>query len=87
LAIGFAFLAALLMLSQLVVRLLGDSAFGRLLSERLLIVGWVAMWRPIEIFLYDWWPVVGEQRVYEQLSRIGVQTLYRDASERGLRVH
>ncbi len=22
-----------------------------------MIIGWVAMWRPIEIFLYDWWPI------------------------------
>jgi hypothetical protein len=27
-----------------------------ILSEGLLILGWVAMWKPVEIFLYDWWP-------------------------------
>ncbi|MGA7532679.1 MAG: hypothetical protein WCB50_13625 [Pseudolabrys sp.] len=24
------------------------------MQESLIIVGWVAIWRPIEIFLYDW---------------------------------
>jgi hypothetical protein len=31
------------------------------------------MWRPLEIFLYDWWPIVGERRLHERLSRIEVR--------------
>ena len=23
----------------------------------MLIIGWVAMWRPLEIFLYEWVPI------------------------------
>ena len=30
----------------------------QVVEESLLIFGWVANWRPIEIFLYEWWPVV-----------------------------
>ena len=40
-----------------------------ILQEGLLISGWVAMWRPIQIFLYDWWPVRNLQRLYDKLSR------------------
>jgi hypothetical protein len=29
---------------------------ARFAQESVLILGWVANWRPIEIFLYDWWP-------------------------------
>ena len=36
-------------------------------------MGWVAMWRPLEIFLYDWWPVRRLQVAYERLARM--QTL------------
>ncbi len=36
---------------------LGQSAWLRVLSESLIIGGWVAMWRPLQIFLYDWWPI------------------------------
>ena len=28
-----------------------------------MIGGWVALWRPMEIFLYDWWPIRGEVRL------------------------
>ncbi|MES1168436.1 MAG: hypothetical protein ABUL61_04630, partial [Oleiharenicola lentus] len=36
------------------------------------IVGWVAMWRPLEIFLYDWWPIRSDQRLLERLARMKV---------------
>ena len=73
LAIGTVFLAAFFMLSHLVSRIMGESTFATLLREGSLIAGWVAMWRPLEIFLYDWWPIVGERRLYERLSRMTVQ--------------
>jgi hypothetical protein len=49
--------------------------FGGLLKEGLLIIGWVANWRPVEIFLYDWWPLRREARLYGVLSRIPVRLL------------
>ena len=76
LAIGVAFLAMLFLISRLVGRLLGDGAFASVMREGLLIVGWVAMWRPVEIFLYDWWPILGNQRLYGHLSRINVRIVY-----------
>jgi hypothetical protein len=51
------------------------------LDERLLIVGWVAMWRPLEIFLCDWWPIAGERRLHDRLSRISVRVVYRDSEK------
>ena len=29
----------------------------------------------IEIFLYDWWPIVGERRLYDRLSRLEVRVV------------
>lgn len=37
------------------------------------IAGWVAMWRPLEIFLYDWWPIRSDQRLMERLARMKVR--------------
>jgi hypothetical protein len=42
-------------------------------KESLTIVGWVGMWRPIEIFLYEWWPILRRQRIYESLSHAHVR--------------
>ena len=45
-------------------------------SEGLLIVGWVAIWRPIEALLYDWWPLARDRHARERLlqAKISVRT-------------
>ena len=75
LGIGLAFLFAIFLLERLTGRAQHPEALGTLFRESLLIVGWVAMWRPLEIFLYDWWPIVGERRLYDRLSRITVRVV------------
>ena len=80
LAIGLTFLIVVFALGQLVVRWLGETAWTTLLRESLLIGGWVAMWRPLEIFLYDWWPIGRERRLAERLSRTNVEILPNAAS-------
>jgi hypothetical protein len=40
-----------------------------------LISGWVAMWRPIQIFLYAWWPVRNLGRLYDKLSHLKIDLL------------
>ena len=73
LGIGMAFLGAAFAIAEVARRLVGESGWSRLFEQGLLIVGWVAMWRPLEIFLYDWWPITGERRIHQRLSRIQVK--------------
>lgn len=67
LAVGLVFLAACLSLRTT----LGASR-SDVLAEGLLIIGWVGLWRPVEIFLYDWWPIWQRQRRFEALTQAGV---------------
>ena len=69
--IGLLAVAGFTGLSQLVAQRM-TSGFGEILREGLAIAGWVAMWRPIEIFLYEWWPIRREQRLYARLSTLPV---------------
>lgn len=71
LAIGLLFLAACLSARQLVATL-GHETFYEILQEGLLISGWVAMWRPLQIFLYDWWPIRNMRSLYHKLSHIKI---------------
>ena len=71
LIIGLAFLAACMLTSQLLRRRAGTLPI--VLREGLIIAGWVAMWRPMEIFLYEWWPLRRKGRLYEKLSRMRVE--------------
>ena len=57
LAIGVVVLVACLVTSQLVAVFVPSDVVARVLEESLIIVGWVANWRPIEIWLYDWLPI------------------------------
>jgi hypothetical protein len=34
------------------------------------------MWRPIEIFLYDWWPILGDKKRCARLSRMPVRLIH-----------
>jgi hypothetical protein len=74
LLIGLVFLAACTLLSEAVSRAAWPS-LASLLEQGLLIIGWVANWRPLEIFLYDWWPLSHQARLYGILSRIPVRVL------------
>ena len=69
LCIGLAFLAACLWLRR---TLLAAGTY-ELLAEGLLIIGWVALWRPVEMFLYDWWPLLRRLRRLAAISRIPVE--------------
>ena len=71
LIIGLAFLAACMIASQLLRRQPGTLSI--VLREGLIIAGWVAMWRPMEIFLYEWWPLLRKGRLYQKLSRLRVE--------------
>lgn len=71
LGIGLAFLFVCVGLRQVA---LGTSAgaASEIVAEGLLIVGWVAMWRPLEIFLYEWWPIRRRCRILAKLAEIPV---------------
>jgi hypothetical protein len=49
---------------------------GGIVREGLLIGGWVAMWRPLEVFLYDWWPIRAQARLYDRLAAMPVRVQY-----------
>jgi hypothetical protein len=73
LLIGFAVLAFALLATQAISGRLEPSPVVRFLEESLIIVGWVANWRPIEVFLYDWWPLVRRRNLYRRLAAANVE--------------
>jgi hypothetical protein len=72
LLIGLAFLATATVTGEAVASLIRTPRYVSLIQDSLIIGGWVALWRPLEIFLYDWWPIRDEARLYERLSQIDV---------------
>lgn len=82
LLIGVAFLGTAIAVGDALASVFEHSDFGELLREGLLVGGSVALWRPLEIFLYDWWPVRDEARLYARLADMPVRVVDAPSGER-----
>ena len=72
LMVGVGFLA-LCTLGARAIGTLAAGPYGDIASEGLVIAGWVAMWRPIQIFLYEWWPILRRRKTYLGLAHTQVR--------------
>jgi hypothetical protein len=73
LAVGLSVLSICLLAGHLVTTYLIAGPLGRFIQEGLLIFGWVANWRPAEIFLYDWVPLARRRDLYRRLAAARVE--------------
>lgn len=83
LLIGVVFLAAMVGAGSFIENALPGRPLGAIVRESLLIGGWVAMWRPLEIFLYDWWPIRAEMMLFDRLSAMPVRVAHTQRGEAG----
>jgi hypothetical protein len=75
LVIGLAFLALAITAGELLAGLVDKESYASIVKESFVIGGWVALWRPIEIFLFDWWPLLADARLCDRLSRMHVEVV------------
>ena len=68
LVIGVSVLIVCVVAAQFADRVITLMPLGRIVQESLVILGWVANWRPLELFLYEWWPLVRRRNLYQRLS-------------------
>ncbi len=80
LAVGLTVLVVFLTLAEFTMSL-PAGALRDILREGLVITGWVAMWRPLEVLLYDWWPLIDERRQVRRILDAPVSIRYDGASE------
>jgi hypothetical protein len=73
LLIGMTVLAVCVLGSRAATVVLGGGNISRFMEESLIILGWVANWKPIEIFLYDWWPLARRRDLYRRLAAAPVE--------------
>lgn len=71
--IGLLFLGGCLLGARYVSGIAIDHPLLEFASESLIIGGWVAMWRPMEIFLYEWWPIARKRGILSRLARTEVE--------------
>jgi len=45
------------------------------LRELFIILGWVALWRPAELLLYEWRPHKRNAKLFDKLAKCDVQVI------------
>jgi hypothetical protein len=73
LLIALLFFGAMLTLGEVLGGMASKERRGEFIEQSFVIIGWVALWRPAETFLYDWWPIRADTRLYERLSNMQVE--------------
>lgn len=74
LGIAIIFLSVSIVAGEFLVS--STSGFSRAVGGTLEIGGWVAMWRPLSIFLHDWWPLAGDIRLFRRLANMPIRVAF-----------
>ena len=75
LGIGLFFLSLAIFVNASMSQVASSSYWHDFLKESCLLFGWVSMWKPIETFLYDWWPHMERKRTFDLLKNIEIEFL------------
>lgn len=68
--IGVVILSVCLLLAWYITQRFAAEPFARIFQESFVIIGWVVIWRPAEMFLYDWVPMVRRRNLYRRLAEL-----------------
>ena len=68
---GIAIFLACMGARELLLRSLGE--LPRTVDEGLIILAWIAMWRPLGALAYEWIPFLRKRRLYQRLAGIRVE--------------
>lgn len=77
--VGLSFLFTCIYLSHFIED--KKEIFWNAVHEGLIVIGWVSMWHPVQIFLYEWWPIITEQKLTERAVNLDIQIEFLAESE------
>jgi hypothetical protein len=76
--VGLTILVIALILSALGGFIMGNAtsnfmiALGGFMYNGFMIIGWVSLWTPTSMLLFDWWPDAVSKRTYERMAEMPV---------------
>jgi hypothetical protein len=73
--VGLSFLAIAIIVSQAVANHFPASPVAQLAATALEVAGWVAMWEPVTVHLYQLWPIIKQKRTYEKIAGMEIDVL------------
>lgn len=75
LIIGSIFLVLCLALAQLATKIPNEN-ISHVVKEGFTIFGWVSMWKPLELILFDWWPMFDRIRLFGRLLQAEYEVIF-----------
>lgn len=73
LLIGVAFVAVAILVSDAIAALFASQRLVQLVQDSVAIAAWVALWHPVNIFLYDWWPMRAQAKLLDRLAQMDMK--------------
>ncbi len=73
LLISMVFFGFLVLLTLVIIKLFPEGEVSRTFREILIILGWVALWRPADLLLYEWRPFKREVNLFRKLEQCEVE--------------
>lgn len=72
LMIGLAFVVMAILIGESISLVVENAGYARIIADSAVIGAWVALWHPMNIFLFDWWPIRRRASLYDRLARAEV---------------
>lgn len=73
--IGLVVLVVCLSIAQAIDTIKSAPRITNIASVSFIIIGWVAMWHPIEALLYDWWPIREQRQYFDKIALLQVEVI------------
>ena len=73
--IALALLAVIFSITEIAFYYMPDNKPVLFIHESFIILSWVALWRPLELLLYEWYPVKTDINLYSRLEHSNVQVI------------
>lgn len=78
---GLIFLVVCLVISSVLTRIFADNDINLALAQSFVIIGWVALWKPVEFYLYDRRDLLDDLAVLDALTTMPVESRKGDAAQ------
>jgi hypothetical protein len=73
--IALGLLAVIFTITEIAFHYMPDNKPVLFIHESFIILSWVALWRPLELLLYEWYPVKADINLYSRLEHSNVQVI------------
>ncbi|HET9744648.1 MAG TPA: hypothetical protein VFP97_02980 [Chitinophagaceae bacterium] len=75
LLIAIIFLSVLVLFTLIIIRQIPEGSLSVIFREVLIILGWVALWRPADLLLYEWRQFKRDANLFERLEHCKIEVI------------